>query len=92
MPWFIVTGILDVFYNGFCYYLWFRLGNLGVESLEHVLRRYERNDTPGLRMVFGMPPQELVGRYRDTDSAKAFHGANDLLALYVARHLTRGAR
>ena len=86
MPWFIITSGFDVFYNAFGYDPWFCLGNIQREPLAVILGRFENNDTPGLRTIYTIPPQELVRKYGCLDSAKVYGDADDLLALYVAKH------
>jgi len=85
-PWFIITSGFDVFYNAFGYDPWFRLGNIKREPLAVILARFENNETPGLRTIYTIPPQELVRKYGCLDSAKVHGGDDDLLALYVAKH------
>jgi len=72
MPWFIITSGFDVFYNAFGYDPWFCLGNIKREPLAVILARFENNDTPGLRTVYTIAPQELVRKYGRRDSAKAY--------------------
>ena len=86
MPWFIITSEFDVFYNAFGYDPWFCLGNIQREPLAVILGRFENNDTPGLRTVFTIPPQELVRKYGQFDSQCVHGSVNDLLTLYVAKH------
>ena len=85
MPWFIITSGFDVFYNAFGYDPWFCLGNIKREPLPVILARFENNDTPGLRTIYTIPPQELVRTYGSLDSAKVYGDAEDLLTLYVAK-------
>ncbi|MDY7011687.1 MAG: radical SAM protein [Planctomycetota bacterium] len=86
MPWFIITSGFDVFYNAFGYDPWFCLGNIKREPLDVVLARFENNDTPGLRTVYTVPPQELVRKYGQFDRQRVYGSTNDLLTLYVAKH------
>jgi len=86
MPWFLIDGAFDVYFNQFGYDPWWRLGNLAAEPLETILTRFEINDTPGLRTVYTVTPQELAQRHGDPAGQKAYSDIDDLLALYVARH------
>jgi hypothetical protein len=67
-----------------------RLGNLRREAAADLLARYERDDVPGLRAIYTVPAGELARRYGDPCGARAYSSADDLLALYLARHLAAG--
>lgn len=70
----------------FGYDPWFCLGNIKREPLAVILARFENNDTPGLRTVYTVPPQDLVRKYGQFDRQRVYGSTNDLLTLYVAKH------
>ncbi len=86
MPWFIITSRFDVCYNAFGYDPWFYLGNIQSEPLATILARFENNDTPGLRTVYTVLPQELARKHGSLDGQRVYGSVNDLLRLYVAKH------
>ncbi len=86
MPWFVITSGFDVFFNALGYDPWQCLGNIRTEPLAAILSRFENNDTPGLRTIFTVTPQQLVREHGQFDGRQAYGGVNDLLMLYVAKH------
>ena len=86
MPWFLVSGGGDVFFNALGTEPWWCLGNLESESVDTIIERLEQNQTPGLRTVYNVPAQELVRRYGRCDGQRVYCDADDLLRPYVARH------
>ena len=86
MPWFLISGEFDVFFNGFLYDPWFCLGNLRSEPLSVILARFENDNTAGLQTIYNVSPQQLLRQYACPDSQKVYSDVDDLLGLYVARH------
>jgi len=92
MPWFFVTGGLDVYYNACDVAPWFRLGNLKGDSWTTILDRLVNRGTPGLRTIYEMAPQELARRHGDPAGRRVYSGTEDLQVLYIARHYGAAAR
>jgi len=88
MPWFLVDAAMDVYFNQFGWEPWWRLGNLAAEPLETILNRFESDDTPGLRTINTITPQQLAAPHGDPAGGKIYSDVNDLLCLYLARHFT----
>ena len=86
MPWFLVSGGSNVFFNALGTEPWWCLGNLESDSVDTIVGRLEQNRTPGLQTVYNVPAQELVRRYGRRDGQWVYCDADDLLRLYVARH------
>ncbi len=86
MPWFLVTGQLDVFSNMQGMDPWWKLGNLKTDELEAILRRFEDNDTLGWRTIHTVSPKELVQQYGCVESSRAYTSTDDLLSLYVTKY------
>jgi hypothetical protein len=85
IPWFFVMGSLDVYFNACGVAPWFRLGNLRQGCWTTILKRLQEHDTPGLRTIYGTPPQELAHRHGQADGRRVYSGVDDLLMLYLAR-------
>lgn len=90
MPWLLITGSLDVYFNGYPVEPPWRLGNLSREPLSTVLGRFEQDDLPGLRLTARLSAQDLARRYGDPNSQRAFTSQNCLLTLYLTRHVQSG--
>ena len=90
MLWLLATTTFDVFpINMGTSEPWWRLGNLKTDLVEAILRRFEHNETPGLRTICGISPKELVRKHGDLRSRRVYDARDDLLALYVDRHCQR---
>jgi len=89
LPWFLIVPSLDVYFNACGMEPWWRLGNVRDEPLHAIIDRLERHDTPGLRTVYRVDPQELARRYGRFDGQRVYSCVDDLLRLYVAKHCGR---
>jgi hypothetical protein len=86
MMWFFVTSDWDVFSNVGTLEEWWRLGNLKVDSIESIIRRFEQDEVPGLEVLFGYPPERLTREYGDPQGTRVYSTAGDLLSLYLGKH------
>ncbi len=84
--WFFVTNNWDVFSNVGTLEPWWRLGNLKVDSVETIVRRFEQDDILGLEILLNYPRNKLAGEYGDPRGLKIYSGKDDLLSLYLAKH------
>ena len=89
MLWFFVTSSWDVFSNIGTLEEWWKLGNLRVDSVSTVMRRFEQDRVLGLQTLLHYPANELVEEYGDPDSRKIYSAPSDLLSLYHARRCER---
>lgn len=69
---FMVTPGLDVYSNVEEPAPWWRLGNLQTDGIAEVMRRFEHDEVPGLRIYFGTPVSELARRYGRPRSRRAY--------------------
>jgi hypothetical protein len=83
---FYVTSEWDVYSNMGTLEPWWRLGNLLRDGVDRVVRRFEVNDCAGLRTVYSVPAHDLARRYGNPRGRRVYSSADDLLALYLARH------
>lgn len=88
MPWFLITGTLDIYFNACGLDPWWKLGNIDREPVGTIIRRLTNRQPPGLRTVFSLPPQELARTHGHKDGRQVFSSADDLLALYLAKRFT----
>jgi hypothetical protein len=86
MFWFFITNNWDVFSNIGTLEPWWRLGNLKVDSVETIMRRFEQNEIPGLNILYNYPQDRLVKDYGDPNGQRIYSGKEDLLSLYQAKH------
>ncbi len=86
MPWFLILGSLDVYFNACGLDPWWRLGNIDCDDVGTIISRLLNHDTPGLQLVYSMSPQELARVYGNKDGHGVFSDTDSLLALYLARH------
>jgi|WetSurMetagenome_2_1015567.scaffolds.fasta_scaffold22063_2 hypothetical protein len=84
--WFFVTNNWDVFSNVGTLELWWKLGNLKKDSVEAILQRFERDEAPGLDVLYHYPQSKLAEKYGNPQGRKIYSGKEDLLDLYRARH------
>ena len=68
---FYVLANWDVYTNVGTLEPGWRLGNLRAESAAALMARYEADDLPGLRAIYGLPAAELARRYGDPDGTAA---------------------
>jgi hypothetical protein len=85
IPWFVITGSLDVYLSACGLDPWWRLGNIGREDVGAIVNRLLNHDTPGLRTVYSVPPQDLARAHCQKDGRQVFSSADDLLSLCVAK-------
>jgi len=84
--WFFVTSDWDVFSNVGTLEEWWRLGNLKVDSIKSIMRRFEQDEVPGLQVFFHYPPDELVREYGDPRGTRIYSTAGDLMSLYLGKY------
>lgn len=84
--WFFITNNWDVFSNAGTLEPWWRLGNLKVDSVETIMRRFEHDQALGLDVLFNYPRDRLAKEYGDPNGQKIYSGKHDLLSLYHAKH------
>jgi len=65
---------------------WWRLGNLEVDSVETIIRRFEKDEILGLDVLLNYPRDRLVREYGDPNGLKIYSAKDDLLSLYLAKH------
>ncbi|MCK5842580.1 MAG: hypothetical protein KAH31_10455 [Candidatus Sabulitectum sp.] len=87
--WFFVCSNWDVYSNIGTLEPWWRIGNLEIDSVETILRRYENNEVPGLKGRFLLSPESLVKEFGNANGLKIYSDSNDLLSLY-SENLCRG--
>ncbi|MBI2849436.1 MAG: hypothetical protein HYX80_00150 [Chloroflexi bacterium] len=87
--WFFVTNNWDVFSNVGTLEPWWKLGNLKVDSVETIMRRFERDEILGLQILLHYPQSKLAEEYGDPQGSKIYSGRVDLIDLYHARHCER---
>lgn len=83
---FYVTRDWDVYSNMGTLDPWWRLGNLLSDGVDGIVRCFERDGCPGLQVVYHLSPRDLARRYGDPSGTRVYSNADDLLALYLARH------
>ena len=84
--WFFITNDWDVFSNVGTLEPWWRLGNLKVDSVEMIMRRFEKDEIPGLDVLLNYPRDRLAREYGDPKGLKIYSAKDDLLSLYLAKH------
>ena len=84
--WFFVTNNWDVFSNVGTLEPWWCLGNLRKDSVETIMRRFERDEIPGLDALYHYPYRKLAEEYGNPHGRKIYSGKTDLVSLYLARH------
>jgi hypothetical protein len=70
---FMVTPDLDVFSNIAEPMPWWRLGNLKIDGVDGIMRRFESDDTPGMYAHFHVPISTLADTYGQRESRKIYH-------------------
>lgn len=80
--WFFVCGNWDVFANVGTLEDWWCLGNLCRDGIDSIFRRFERDDTVGLKTLLHRSPRELAEQYGNSRGRKVYSGRDDLLSLY----------
>lgn len=68
----LIANNYDVFFNFTHMTSEWRIGNLKTESKEELIRRIVEEDIPALNLARRVTMRELVGRYGDLQSNKAF--------------------
>jgi MoaA/NifB/PqqE/SkfB family radical SAM enzyme len=84
--WFFVTNNWDVYSNVGTLEPWWRLGNLKIDSVQAIIRRFERNEMPGLNVLLHFAWSELAISYGNPYGSKIYSGIGDLVSLYHAKH------
>lgn len=84
--WFFVTNTWDIYSNVGTLEPWWRLGNLKVDSVQTVMRRFNRDEIPGLNVLLHFPQSELARLYGNPKGLKIYSSKDDLLSLYLAKH------
>ena len=84
--WFFVTNDWDVFSNVGTLEPWWRLGNLKVDSVETIMRRFEKDEILGLDVLLNYPRDKLAREYGDPNGLKIYSGKGDLLNLYLSKY------
>jgi len=92
MGWFEIAGNMDVYFNAYGVESCWCLGNLARESLSTILGRFEEDNTPGRRLIASVPAQRLVRDFGNLQGRQVHSSADDLLRLYLFRHLALGGR
>jgi len=86
MLWFFICSNWDVYVNTGTLEPWWCLGNMKKDPVESIISRFERDDVPGLRVLFHKPAIELAESFGDATSQKIYASVSDLLSLYIAKH------
>jgi hypothetical protein len=84
--WFLVTNDWDVFSNVGTLEPWWRLGNLKTDSVETIMRRFEKDEILGLNALMNYPRDRLAREYGNLNGLKIYSGKGDLLNLYLAKY------
>jgi MoaA/NifB/PqqE/SkfB family radical SAM enzyme len=84
--WFFVTDNWDVFSNAGTLEPWWKLGNMKEDSVATIMRRFERDEIPGLNILLHYPQKKLAEEFSNPEGRKVYSGRGDLLDLYLARH------
>jgi hypothetical protein len=79
---FMITPQLDVYSNLGEPMPWWRLGNLEVDGLDAIMRRYEGDEAPGLQALFHVPVSELARAY-GRPSSQLLYERDDLITLWL---------
>jgi hypothetical protein len=79
---FMVTPELDVYSNLGEPMPWWRLGNLDVEGLDTIMRRYVHDEAPGLWANFHVPVSELARAYGRPES-RLLYERDDLITRWL---------
>ncbi len=80
--WFFVCGNWDVFANLGTLEEWWCLGNLRRDGIDSIFRRFERDDTVGLKTLLHRSPRELAEQHGNPRGRRVYSGRDDLLSLY----------
>ena len=79
---FMVTPELDVYCNlGEPTPAW-RLGNLRADGLDVIMRRFQRDEAPGLQAMFHVPVSELAAAYGRPDGRRLYD-RDDLMVRWI---------
>ncbi len=89
--WFFVTEKWDVFSNVGTLEPWWKLGNLKADTVATIMRRFERDEIPGLDILLHYPHKMLAREYGDPQGKKVYSSRGDLLDLYLARHCEKAS-
>lgn len=84
--WFFVCGNWDVFTNVGTLEPWWRLGNMKIDSVETMYRRFEEDDVLGLQVLLHTSAAELADHYGDPTGQRIYSDRGDLLSLYRGKH------
>ena len=80
--WFFVCSNWDVFSNIGTLEPWWCLGNLKKDSVKTIIRRFENNEVPGLKVLCHHSPSSLVEEFGNSTGRKIYSGRECLLSLY----------
>jgi len=69
---FMVNSDLDVYSNIAEPMPWWRLGNLGIDGISAIMRRFENDELPGMQANFHIPVSELAKMYGEKGSRKIY--------------------
>lgn len=84
--WFFVCSNWDVYANLGTLEPWWRLGNLKQDTVEAIIRTFEHDKVPGLRVLFHESDAVLAQRYGDSTGQRVYSSKGDLLSRYRAEH------
>jgi MoaA/NifB/PqqE/SkfB family radical SAM enzyme len=84
--WFFVTNSWDVFSNVGTLEPWWKLGNMKKDSVETIIRRFERDEILGLNIRLHYPQKNLAEKYGNPKGRKIYSSRTDLLDLYLAQY------
>lgn len=84
--WLFVCGNWDVFANLGTLEDWWRLGNFKQDTVNSIVRKFENDETLGLKSLFYKLPQELAKQYGNPTGQKVYSSKGDLLSLYRGQY------
>jgi hypothetical protein len=85
--WLLVTADWEVFPNLTTTGPFWRLGSITRDSPHAIIRRYLDDNTPGQRALREESAKSLSARYGDPMGARVYMSRDDLVDLYLERHL-----
>ncbi len=89
--WFFVDSEWNVYPNLMTMEPWWRLGNILDDPPALIVERYAQDRTPGQRALLGESRKSLAAGHGNPKSEAIFMDKNDLLELYLEKHLQRAA-
>ena len=85
--WLLVAADWSVYPNLMTTEPWWRLGSLVEDRPEEIIARYLEDHTPGQRALQEESGRSLADRYGDSAGERIYMSGNDLVELYLERHL-----